>query len=125
HLYTYPEAWPDQTATRQDCFFTAANFFNETADTNLLDRAVLDQTFNTEYFVVKESPTFGDVLMLFDESQKPIHAAVYIAGDFVFTKNGVNPAQPWVIMKMADMLNAYFPTRTAANVTILRHKNTS
>ena len=37
----------------------------------------------------------------------PIHAAVYIADDVVFTKNGGNDRQPWMLMKWDDLLARY------------------
>ena len=36
-LYTYPDSWNDPDTSKQDCFFTTMNFFNETPDTNFFD----------------------------------------------------------------------------------------
>jgi hypothetical protein len=36
---------------------------------------------------------------------------VYVADDVVFTKNGANTIQPWVLMKMSEMLGTYEPER--------------
>jgi hypothetical protein len=35
------------------------------------------------------------------------HMCVYIAADVVYTKNGVDPKQPWVLMRMKDLLALY------------------
>jgi len=124
-LYTFPEAWQDPTAPKQDCFFTAMNFFNETADTNFFDTAYSKRVLDTEYVPVKDEPSFGDVVTLFNTAGEPVHTCVYIADDFVFTKNGVNPSQPWVIMRMPDMLMIYFAHDTSGKMLLLRRKDLS
>jgi hypothetical protein len=102
-LYTFPEAWTDPTVTAQDCLFTAMNFFNETPDTNFLDGAYSRKVLESDYEPVPDNPTFGDVVTLFNQQGEAVHACVYIAADFVFTKNGINAEQPWVLMRLADM----------------------
>ena len=37
----------------------------------------------------------------------PIHAAVYLADDIYFTKNGVNLIQPWILTHFDDLLEEY------------------
>jgi hypothetical protein len=32
---------------------------------------------------------------------------VYLADDFVFTKNGANVISPWLIMKLSDVIDRY------------------
>ena len=36
-----------------------------------------------------------------------IHSCVYLADDLVFTKNGRSPTQPWVVMKLDDVVAYY------------------
>jgi hypothetical protein len=124
-LYTYPEAWKDPTAPRQDCFFTAMNFFNETPDTNFFNSAYSKRVLDTEYVAVKDEPSFGDIVTLFSAAGDPVHTCVYIADDFVFTKNGINAEQPWVIMRMPDMLMIYFAQETSGKMLVLRRKDLS
>jgi hypothetical protein len=124
-LYTYPEAWQDPTAPKQDCFFTAMNFFNETPDTNFFDTTYSKRVLDSEYMAVKDEPSFGDVVTLFNSAGEPVHTCVYIAEDFVFTKNGVNSAQPWVLMRMPDMLMIYFAHETSGKMLVLRRKDLS
>ena len=66
---------------------------------------------------------FGDLVVLLDNKSNGLHACVYIADDFVFTKNGANRLQPWVMMKMSDML-AYFYSQKPNRVVIYRCKDT-
>jgi hypothetical protein len=32
---------------------------------------------------------------------------VYLADDVVYTKNGIGTLQPWVLMKLPDLMNDY------------------
>jgi len=122
-LNTYPDAWNDPTAARQDCCFTALNFFNETADTNLLNSDYAGQVLNEQYVPVEEKPTFGDLIMLVDAAGKAAHICVNIAGNYVFTKNGINAAQPWVLMNLSDMLMTYCPPGQRLQLLYLRRKD--
>src|SRR5262249_41170976 len=121
-LYTYPEAWNDLTAARQDCVFTSLNFFKETIDTNLFDLACREQILNSDYVLVHDEPSFGDIVSLLDRDNQVFHMCVYIADGFVFTKNGVNSAQPWVLMKMTDMLAMYDAAEKSRRIVFLRNK---
>lgn len=121
-LYTYPDAWKDTTASRQDCFYSALNFFNEIENTNLLDPVYAQRLLDAEYTPVKENPCFGDVLILCNPEGLPVHACVYIADNYVFTKNGINPGAPWVLMRMPDMLPTYFAPGKPGRILCLRHK---
>ena len=49
----------------------------------------------------------GDVMFLATPNDAVIHAAVYIADDIVFTKNGESYTQPWILMHMEDMMDTY------------------
>jgi len=44
-----------------------------------------------------------------------------LADDVVFTKNGGDYMQPWVLMKIPDML-AYYNAKEPAQVTVYRSK---
>jgi hypothetical protein len=121
-LFTFPDSWNDATAARQDCFFTSMNFFNETADTNFFDAAYAQKTLDTEYTPVAEDPQYGDVIALLGPEGNAIHMCVYIAGEFVFTKNGVDHAQPWVVMRMSDMLAIYLSPQMSGHMLVFRRK---
>ncbi len=121
-LYTYPDAWRDASVTQQDCFFSSLNFFNESVDTNFLDPACIQKTLDSEYVPVGDRPTFGDLLVLMDSEARPVHVCVYIADNFVFTKNGVSVGQPWLLMRLPDILPTYFPPEKPGRILCLRHK---
>jgi hypothetical protein len=122
-LYTYPDAWKDESVTNQDCFFSALNFFNETEDTNFLNPTYVQKVLDSEYASISDNPSLGDLMVLMDSDAQPFHVCVYIAENFVFTKNGVNPGQPWVLMKLPDVLVAYFNPKKPVRILCLRHKD--
>jgi hypothetical protein len=105
-LYTFPEPSPVAATPRRDCLWTSLNFFNEQADDRLADPGYAQQVITREYERV-ESPRFGDVALLLAPSGQSVHAAVYLADDLLFTKNGFSATQPWMVMTLADVLEFY------------------
>jgi hypothetical protein len=106
-LYTFPQADHPRT-TREDCFWTAMNFFNDPPDDRFFKPEETIRTINAEYVRVKDDDrAFGDVLLLLSKEKQALHMCVYIADDVVFTKNGFNVLQPYVLMKLDEMLGWY------------------
>jgi hypothetical protein len=120
-LYMFPETTRDPVEAREDCFFTALNFFNKYADEKFLDKSNTRQALQNDYTLVTDKPTFGDLITLINPQGDALHIAVFIADDIVFTKNGVNRLQPWVLMRMDDMLT-YFPAPEPVRIAIFRKK---
>ena len=105
-LYTYPK--PTEHAVREDCFWTAMNFFNEQPDDGFFDPEYTQKILKTDYAQVPAGEKqFGDVLLLLASDRRALHMCVNIADDVVFTKNGFNTVQPWVLMKLSEMLASY------------------
>lgn len=119
-LYTYPKIEPDKKP--YDCFYSAMNFFNEIPDERFLDPDFIQKTLQTEYYNVGTNFTFGDVLMLLEDGNKAIHMCVYIADNVVFTKNGAQDLQPWILLKLPDMLKIY-QTDKPLQILAYRRKN--
>lgn len=110
-LYTFP--MPTQAGdTKMDCHWTALNFLNETPDDRLQDSTYASQYIKDNFYQIGKPSKCGDVMFVLDSAGGVIHSAVYIADDIVFTKNGVNYAQPWILMRMQNLLDVY--TRDAA-----------
>ncbi|MEY2410056.1 MAG: hypothetical protein QOF48_2726 [Verrucomicrobiota bacterium] len=103
HLYTYPHL---TNGLPLDCFWTSFNFFSEKPGYRLGDQEYADWLLHSDYSRVQGEKRFGDVLILL-EAGYAMHACVYIADDIYYTKNGTDPNQPWVLMKMKDMLAQY------------------
>lgn len=99
----------------RDCYWTAFNFFCDEPDPRLAHDPDWPKELAQGYELV-ETPTFGDLMLLLKPDGEPFHSAVYIADDVVFTKNGVNAKQPWMLMRLEDMLARYpedYPVRRA------------
>ena len=108
HLYTYPvNGEVDKAGRKQDCFWSAMNFFNEPPDDRVGDLAFLGGLLKSDYAQIAQPSQLGDVVFLTTAKGTAIHAAVYIADDIVFTKNGESYTQPWILMHLQDMLDTY------------------
>ncbi len=104
-LYRHPEPLPGQTALSWDCNWTAFNFFSRgEADNTFHDSDELERFLREKYEVVDGEPRFGDVVLLTRPDGRSIHAAVYIADNIVFNKNGMQVLTPFLFTTMDDML---------------------
>lgn len=108
-LFSYPNPATYSPAQAPDCYWTALNFFKDPPDDRFHNQTVWQEELVRNYTVVA-SPAFGDVILLQDEQGKPLHAAVFIADDVVFTKNGGDFRQPWMLMRIDDLLACYHHT---------------
>jgi hypothetical protein len=98
------------------------NFFNDRPDMRFLDAAVVRKVLHEEYAPVSDEPRFGDLVTLVSTNGDGLHMCVYIADNFVFTKNGMNSLAPWVLMRIPDML-LFFPSETEQRMVIFRRKS--
>lgn len=112
-LNTFPARIDD----RRDCMWTGMNFLEVEPDDRFLDGASILEARNARYRVVTDAPRFGDLIEFVTEGRVVIHMAVHIADDIVFTKNGVSPAQPWVLATLEQVKDQYAST---ANTTVQR-----
>jgi hypothetical protein len=103
-LNTYPV--PDPSTPAIDCYWTAMNFFRDPPDDRYYDPTVWRNELTTNYTIVSQ-PAFGDLVFFLRPDDRPIHAAVFVADDVVFTKNGGNDRQPWILMKWDDLIARY------------------
>ena len=106
HLFTSPLP-PTGQEKMPDCHWTALNFFAETPDPNMADNEYASRFIQDNYYEIAVPGVPGDLVLLLDNQNKVIHSAVYIADDIVFTKNGINFAQPWVMMHEKDMVGHF------------------
>jgi hypothetical protein len=104
-LYTFPD--PKVDSIRQDCFWTAMNFFNDPPDPRFSDWRYTAEVLHARYKQVTGAREFGDVLLIVDQQQRALHACVYVADDVVFTKNGADLLQPWVLMRLSQVMKRY------------------
>jgi hypothetical protein len=105
-LYTYPDMSLMRNGRLPDCHWTSLNFFNRApceyyVDTRLAGNAVL-----RDYRKISAPYVFGDVLFYMHGSDA-IHSCVYVADDIVFTKNGDNAVNPWMLAHQAEVSDVY------------------
>jgi hypothetical protein len=105
-LYTFPEPSEDPKVWRRDCGWTALNFFSREPDDQLSNPAYAAQVLQRDYERVG-APAFGDIAALVDENNDSVHLATYLADDLMFTKNGFNATQPWMLMSLEDLVERY------------------
>lgn len=106
-LYTYPFPSSDNMDIQQDCFWTALNTFNLKPDDQMHDMDYIRKYLDNECYKIYEPSQLGDIICLSIGDGKVIHAATCITPDIVFTKNGYNFTQPWILMHKSDMLDTY------------------
>ncbi len=106
-LYTFPmPSRPGDAA--MDCHWSTMNFFNEVPDDHFADPAYTVKFLETNYYQIAKPTKYGDIILFLDgDSNNAIHSAVYLADDIVFTKNGNNMAQPWMLMHLRDLTTKY------------------
>jgi hypothetical protein len=127
HLYTYPlstiGAGPE---LKQDCFWSAMNFFNDPPDNRVNDRDHLRELLKNDYAQIAEPTQLGDLIFLMTTNKSIVHAAVHVADDIVFTKNGDPFTQPWILMRKDDMMQTYdvkYPTQGPLQAVYYRKKS--
>lgn len=86
-----------------DCHWTALNFFSEKPDPRMSDNSYASRYIQDHYYQVATPAIPGDLVLVMNAAGEVLHSSIYIADDIVFTKNGVNYAQPWVFMRIKRM----------------------
>lgn len=104
--YPYPVEKGSQAVT-PNCFWSAMNFFNDRPDDELVDPSHMRARLERDFFGVEEPSRLGDVILLSRSDGTLVHAAVFIAADVVWTKNGASHTQPWIFARMEDLAASY------------------
>jgi hypothetical protein len=102
-LFTSPLPPQNDGLKLPDCHWTALNFFSTNPDPRMNDNGYASQFIQDNYYEVAKPGIAGDLVLLVNKSGQAVHSAVYLADDLVFTKNGINYAQPWVLMHIKHM----------------------
>lgn len=109
-LYTFPSTNHGRSGYYPDCHWTSLNFGNFDPLDRLADPTMATAYTLENYARVAAGETYrlGDVLFFMDgNTGNAIHSCVYLADDIVYTKNGRSPLQPWVLMKLEDVVSFY------------------
>lgn len=120
-LYTFPLP-PQPGEPTMDCHWTTFNFSNETPDNRFNDPVFAVQYIQKNYYQIAAPSLYGDVLLLMNEKNEIKHSAIYLADDLVFTKNGNNYRQPWMLMRISDLIATY-PSTPPMRAVYMRKKS--
>jgi hypothetical protein len=119
-LYTFPQ--PSQPGDPiMDCHWSTFNFTSDTPDNRLNDPNYAIQFIRDNYYNIAAPSICGDVLLLMNDREEVKHSAVYLADDLVFTKNGNNYSQPWMIMHIHDLLS-FYPANPPMKAVYMRRR---
>ena len=119
-LYTFP--LPAQAGEPvMDCHWSTFNFSNDTPDNRFNDPNFAIEYIRKNYYQIAAPSVYGDILLLMNDRNEIKHSAVYLADDLVFTKNGNNYRQPWMLMHIPDLLATY-PATPAMRPIYMRSK---
>jgi hypothetical protein len=119
-LYTFPLP-PQPGDPVMDCHWSTFNFSNETPDSHFNDPTFAVEYIRKNYYQIAAPSQYGDILLLLNDHNEVKHSAVYLADDLVFTKNGNNYRQPWMLMHIPNLLATY-PAMPAMNPVYMRKK---
>lgn len=125
-LYTYPIISANAPHAMQDCNWSTMNFRNFVPDDRYANSEFLLEKLAENYFQVSYPEHLGDLVFLVLPSGESIHSAVFIADNIVFTKNGESVSQPWLLMRMTDLLEIYsapFPPDEPVKPLFYRRKD--
>lgn len=106
-LFTSPLPPSSGQERLPDCHWTALNFFRSTPDPRMSDNDYAGNFISENYYQVAKPGVAGDLVLLLNDHNKVIHSSVFIAADVVFTKNGINYAQPWILMHEKDLVGTF------------------
>ncbi len=119
-LYTFP--LPSQTGDPvMDCHWTTFNFSSDTPDNRFNDPKFAVEYIRKNYYQISAPSVYGDILLLMNDRNEIKHSATFLADDLVFTKNGNNYRQPWMLMHIPDLLATY-PATPAMRPIYMRLK---
>ena len=108
-LYTYPI--PPSTLhgsfISKNCTWTAFNFFRDPPDSNYSNPYYVMKKIESEYFPVNSDPRYGDVVLFLTPDDFLVHAAVFVADDIVYSKNGDNTNHPWIFTRISDLTESF------------------
>ncbi len=90
-----------------DCHWSSLNFFNYEPRDYYLDTRLAASHVVENYTQVPAPYRYGDKLLFLTAAQHCFHSCVYIGGDIVFTKNGDNAANPWILSHLSDLEQIY------------------
>lgn len=119
-LHTYPRALMSLGAQFPDCYWSAFNFFSSEPSDRYLDNSKMGSWLADQYDRIESPGAVGDLILYFDKAAgEPVHACSFVAGDIVFTKNGLSMMKPWVLQTIEEVNKTYL---TSADIEIRHYR---
>jgi hypothetical protein len=106
-LYSFPKPEDMVEGVRYDCHWSSLNFFSREPNAQFGDTDFVQSYVLENYYQSADPPSFGDIIFFTTLSGQTIHSAVHIAANLVFTKNGDDINQPWIMMDLDDVKELY------------------
>jgi len=108
-LYTYPlpQNPLNGPVRRHDCHWTTFNFFRDPADERYADPNFVLEKLRNDFYPIYSDPRYGDVILFSKPDGITIHSAIFLADNFVYSKNGDTPLNPWIITTLPELLDYY------------------
>jgi hypothetical protein len=107
-LYCHPCDSAYDKNVVQDCFWSAYNFFNDPPDNSYADTHS-NAGLNKDCYQISYPNQLGDLMILTAHDGTAVHAAVFLADNIYFSKNGLNRMEPWILIYRDDLLEQYRP----------------
>ena len=98
--------FPPPSSLHDNCFSTSMRF-SDPSQALIGDSDGLSGLLYQRYREVHDDARFGDVLALRDARGRILHAANWLVGGYVFTKNGDGPVPPWRVVAVDEVLADY------------------
>ena len=105
-LYTTPLI-PGGGDRPSDCLSTALLFFSPEPDPRVSNPEFAFRFVREHYYEIARPSLAGDLVLLMNDKGILVHAAVHLAGDVVYSKNGMSTSQPWVLMREKEMVGLF------------------
>ncbi len=104
-LYTYPSAVLGVDGQYPDSFWTSINFFRYHPEERFDDVWVAEDFAKANYERAEKPYRLGDLLILQPRKTGGVsQSCIFIADDIVYTKNGRSLTQPFMLMKISDLV---------------------
>ena len=107
--YTFPEGGDGSDGrARQNCFWTAMNFARATPDDTFSEEPRTREELKSAWVEVgRPELRLGDVMVVERLDGVLVHAAVHVAANVWFTRNGYVRSRPFVLMDYSDIITRY------------------
>lgn len=104
-LYRYSQQGDPAFAS---CHYSSMNFLNTQADDRFTNLDEVNKALARDYVEVTDNHfRLGDIILFVTSGGGAIHSCNYVADQIVFTRNGGEMIQPWILTTLDALLDFY------------------